>query len=475
MFTDTPNAAVQTDNSWRNHFRATVLLGLPLIGSQLTQIAIHVTDTVMIGRLGSTELAAGVLAMQFFFVIFIFGMGFALAVMPLVATAEGEEDIRGVRQSVRMGLWVVLGYSILTIPILWFSEAILLQLGQATETASLAQDYIRVAQWGIFPALTIMVLRSYLSAIELAGIVLWSTVIALVLNAVLDYALIFGELGAPRLEIVGAALASLFSNIIAALFMVGYTYWAPSLQKYQLYVRIWRANPTALLQVFRLGWPIGATLLAEIGLFAASSIMMGWVGIVQLAAHGIALQIISVIFMIPLGLASAATVRVGNALGRGDPLGLDRAAKTVYLLSWIVAVIAAVILWMTPEFLIALYLNAKNPDAAAILLAGVPLLAVAAAFQLFDITQVVSANVLRGLQDTRVPMLIAVLSYWVIGVPTAYALAFWAGFGGVGVWSGLALGLAVASILLTARFFMRDRLGIVPDPKSVATNGPAFA
>ena len=469
MSTDTRTAAAKADNSWRKHFRATIVLGLPLIGSQLTQIAIHVTDTVMIGRLGSTELAAGVLAMQFFFVVFIFGMGFALAVMPLVATAEGEGDTPGVRQSVRMGLWVVLGYSILTIPLLYFTKAILLQLGQAPETATLAQDYIRVAQWGMFPALTIMVLRSYLSSLELANIVLWSTVIALGINAVLDYAFIFGELGAPRLEIVGAAVASLVSNILAALFIIGYTLWASRLQKYHLYVRIWRVNPAALRQVFRLGWPIGATLLAEIGLFAASSVMMGWVGIIPLAAHGIALQIISVIFMIPLGLASAATVRVGNALGRGDPLGLDRAAKVVFILSWVVAALAAVILWLTPEFLIGLYLNVENPDAAAILIAGVPLLAVAAAFQMFDITQVVSANVLRGIQDTRVPMLIAVLSYWVIGVPTAYALAFWADFGGVGVWSGLAVGLAVAAVLMTMRFVMRDRLGIVPDPKTLAT------
>jgi MATE family, multidrug efflux pump len=468
MNTASDIAVSKRDNRWRAHFRATVALGLPLIGSQLTQIAIHVTDTVMIGRLGSTELAASVLAMQFFFTVFIFGMGFALAVMPLVATAEGEGDDRRVRQSVRMGLWVVLGYSILAIPVLWFSKAILLKLGQAEVTATLAQDYLRVALWGMFPALTIMVLRSYLSSLELAGIVLWSTIIALVLNAVLDYAFIFGEWGAPRMEVTGAAVASAGSNLAGMLFLVGYTLRAKGLKKYHLYTRIWRINPSALSEVFRLGWPIGATLLAEIGLFAMSSVMMGWVGIVPLAAHGIAMQIISVIFMIPLGLASAATIRVGNALGRNDPLGLDRAAKVVYVLSLIVATLAAILLLVIPEPLIGLYLNAERPDAAEILAVGVPLLAVAAAFQVFDITQVVSANVLRGIQDTRAPMLIAVLSYWVIGVPSSYILAFKVGLGGVGVWTGLAIGLAVAAVLLTTRFAMRDRLGIVPEPRMAA-------
>ncbi len=454
------------DNSWRGHFRATVVLGLPLIGSQLTQIAIHVTDTVMIGRLGPTELAAAVLAMQFFFTTFIFGMGFALAVMPLVATAEGEGDPRRVRQSVRMGLWVVLAYSIVSIPILWFSEAILLAIGQAEVTASLAQDYLRIALWGMFPALGIMVFRSYLSSLERAGIVLWSTIIALIMNAILDYAFIFGELGAPRMEMPGAAIASLGSNIVGFLFLLIYTLRGKGLDKYALYIRFWKPNRDALAEVFRLGWPIGATLLAEIGLFAASSVMMGWVGIVPLAAHGIALQIISVIFMIPLGLASAATVRVGNALGRGDMEALDRAAKVVFALSWAVAILAAILLLAIPEFLINLYLKAGEPDALEIVTIGIPLLAVAAAFQLVDITQVVSANVLRGIQDTRMPMVIAVISYWVIGLPAGYLLAFNLGLGGVGVWSGLAIGLSIAAILLTGRFFLRDRLGIVPAGKA---------
>jgi MATE family multidrug resistance protein len=219
----------------------------------------------------------------------------------------------------------------------------------------------------------------------------------------------------------------------------------------------------ALIETLRLGWPIGATIIAEVGLFAASSVMMGWLGAVPLAAHGIALQIASIAFMIPLGLASAATVRVGLAFGRGDEVDLGRAGFTALALATGIAVVGATLFWTWPDRLIGFYLDAGNANAEAVLAYGVPLLLVAAAFQTVDSLQAVASGILRGVKDTRVPLLIALFSYWGVGLPVAWVLGFVVGLGGPGVLWGLALGLATAALLLSGRFVFRDRLGLLRD------------
>ena len=231
---------------------------------------------------------------------------------------------------------------------------------------------------------------------------------------------------------------------------------------YELFVRFWRPDWPAFIEVVRLGWPIGATIIAEVALFYAASLMMGWIGVIQLAAHGIALQIASVTFMIPLGLANAATMRVGLALGSGDTVNLARAAVTVQVLSAIIAGAAAITFWLFPETLIGLFLDAGNANTDAVLAAGVPLLAMAAAFQLVDALQAVGSGLLRGLKDTRMPMIIAIIAYWGIGLPAGYLLAFTANYGGPGIWAGLALGLAGAAVMMNWRFARRQSLGLVP-------------
>ncbi|MEX3009342.1 MATE family efflux transporter [Hoeflea sp. TYP-13] len=447
--------------SWAGHTKATLTLGVPLIGAQLAQMAINVTDTVMVGWLGATELAATVLATQIFFLFFIFGSGFALAVMPVAAQAHGRDDVRGVRRSVRMGMWVILLYGALVMMPLWMTESILLMLGQSKETAALAGDYMRVAQWAMVPSLLIMAFRSYLSALERAQIVLWATVAGTLLNAFLNYAFIFGNFGAPRMGVVGAAVASLGTNLLSCLLLLLYCVLKRELRRYELMVRFWRSDWQAFFEVLKLGWPISATILAEVGLFAGASVMIGWIGTIELAAHGIALQLAGIAFMFPLGLSSAATVRVGNAYGRNDWLGLSRAGTVAIGLVVAVTLLLATVFWTVPEVLIGWYLDEDNPDAGAVLRHAVPLLAVAAAFQLVDGLQVIGAGLLRGLKDTKVPMVFAVISYWAVGMTAAYVLAFPAGLGAVGVWWGLALGLSVAALLMNWRYQQRERLGLV--------------
>ncbi|MCY0096108.1 MATE family efflux transporter [Hoeflea ulvae] len=441
--------------SWGAQIWATLALGLPLVGTQIAQIAIATTDVVMLGWYGTAELAATVLASQAFFVVFIFGSGFAGAILPLAAQAEGRNDPTHVRRSVRMGMWILLIYAVAVMPFLWNLEPVLLALGQKPELAALASDYIRIAQWGMFPALMMMALRSFFAARSRAAIVLWSALIGTVANAILNYGLIFGNFGWPEMGVRGAAVASVVSSSVIFLIMAGWALYHPRHQDYRLFQRFWRPEWSAFFEVFRLGLPIGLTILAEVGLFLAASVMMGWLGTVQLAAHGIAIQLASISFMVPLGLSHAATVRVGQAYGRGDMAGLARASHVVMALAIVISVASAILFWLLPEPLVSLFLDESNVDAAELLAVAVPLILVAAAFQIVDAIQVIASGLLRGIKDTRIPMWIAVISYWPVGLSAAYGLGFGLGFGGPGIWAGLAIGLGVAAVLLNIRFARR--------------------
>ncbi len=275
---------------YSTHARATLALGLPLIGSHLAQMGLHVTDTVMLGWYGVAELAAVVLGSSSFFVIFLLGSGFAQAVMPMVAQALGREDEAQVRRDTRMGLWLSIVFGVLCYPLFWWSGPILLASGQNAEVAGLAQDYLQIVGIGMIPALLVMTLKSYLAALERAGIVLWATVAAVILNIGLNWMLIFGNWGAPELGVRGAAVASVSVQIATFATLAIYGAWLPALRRFSLWQRFWRPDWPALGQVFRLGVPIGLTGLAESGLFQASALMMGWIGTVELAAHGIALE-----------------------------------------------------------------------------------------------------------------------------------------------------------------------------------------
>ncbi|MDW3222651.1 MAG: MATE family efflux transporter [Paracoccaceae bacterium] len=437
--------------TYPEHGRAILRLGLPLIGGHLAQTAIGVTDTVMLGWYGVEALAAVTLGSTFFFVLFIFGSGFAWAVMPMVASFDAEGDEIGLRRATRMGLWLSLGFALLALPAMLWSDPLLRALGQGERLAADAGVYLSIAGFGILPALLVMVLKSYLAALERTQVVLWITVLSAVVNAIVNYALIFGNWGAPELGIAGAAIASVTTQVIALIGIVIYA--RASLPEHLLFQRLWRADWKMLARVFRLGWPIGLTGLSEVGLFAASAMMMGWLGTVTLAAHGVALQLASITFMIHMGLSNVATIRAGNAYGRHDPGHMEKGALVVTITSLVVAGITVVIFLLMPEALISLFMQKEEPQREAILTIGVGLLAMAALFQLVDGAQVIALGLLRGIQDTRIPMICAGLSYWVIGIPCSYLLGFVLGFGAIGVWLGLVVGLGLAALLLSIRFW----------------------
>ena len=437
--------------TYAGHASALLALGLPLVGSHLAQIAVGVTDNIMLGRYSVEALAAGTLGWSFAFVLFIMGSGFAFAVLPMVASAAAEGNSTQVRRATRMGMWISALYGVAVMPLLIWSDPILLTLGQDPQISDLASDYLGILSIGLAPSLIVMVLKSYLAALERTQVVLWITVCGAILNGLLNYALIFGNFGAPELGLQGAAIASVFVQLATLLAVVVYCMLVTP--EFALFQRLWRPDPEGFRRVFQLGWPIGLTNLAESGLFSATALMMGWVGTLPLAAHGIATQLAAMTFVVHLGLSQAATVRVGQAVGRKDGTSLRDGAKVTMAVSAIFALLTIVIYLTLPEFLLGLFLDANDPDRAAIMVIGVSLLVVAALFQLVDGGQVVALGLLRGLQDTKVPMVHAVVSYWFIGVPSCYIIGFWIGLDGVGIWLGLVIGLFCASVLMSYRFW----------------------
>ena len=440
-------------NRFPHHLRQTSVLALPLIGSHLAQISIGLTDTVMLGWYGVSELAAVSLATSLFFVLFLFGSGFGKAVMPLVAAATANDDTIQVRRATRMGIWISMLFAVTTLPFFWFSGPILLALGQTDQIAANGQDYLRIAGWSMPAALMVMVLSSHLGALDRARVLFWVTVGGALINVAINWTLIFGNFGAPELGLRGAAIASLATNTLMALMLALYAAFGRGMRPYALFARIWRADPEAGAQVFRLGWPIGLTMLAEVGLFAASSVMMGWIGEVPLAAHSIALQISSITFMVHIGISSAATVRGGHAWGRNDPIALRQSALAACLLSGLMVAVTIVAFLTIPGPMIRLFIDPTDPALPVILGLATGFLALGALFQLADGAQVLALGLLRGVQDTRGPMIQAMLAYWVVGLPAAYYLAFTADMGGNGIWLGLVIGLSLAALMMMTRFW----------------------
>ena len=435
------------------HARDTLALGLPLAGSSLAQMALHVTDVVMMGWYGVVPLAAVVLGASSFFIVFVLGSGFAKAVMPMVATALAQGDEAQVRRDTRMGLWLSIAYGIAVLPVFWWAGPILTVLGQQAEVVAEAEGYLLLVGFGMVPALCVTVLQSYLSALGRTQIVLWVTLVAVGVNIVVNWALIFGNWGFPELGAQGAAVATITVQVLSLLVLAVYAGLLPALRRFRLFQRFWRADWPALRQVWRLGMPIGLTGLAEGGLFHASALMMGWIGAVELAAHGIALEVAALAFMVHVGLSSAATIRVARFDGLGDRPALRKAAKVALVISLGVALASVALFVSVPEPIIGLFLDMEKPESAAILAFGSVLLILAALFQLADGMQVMALGLLRGVQDTRVPMVLATVSYWLIGIPCSYVLAFPLGFGGVGLWLGLVVGLVCAAGSLLWRFW----------------------
>jgi MATE family multidrug resistance protein len=435
----------------------TLKLAAPIALTQLGQIAMMTTDLALIGRLGDEAVAAAALAHTVFFIGFTFGMGLVSAVTPLAAQAFGARNPRLVRRALRVGLWAAL---LISLPILVFplyGEQILLTLGQAPTTARLAQRYLFGLAWGMTPALWFMAIRGFMGAVNRPEPGLWITLAAIPANAVLVYLLIHGKLGFPRLELFGAGLATTTINFGMFLAGLWFSHRRRPFRKYHALGRIWRVDWMLMRQLVGVGAPISISFLLEYGLFAAAAILMGLISTTALAAHQIALQVTAILFMVPFGIGMAATVRVGHAVGRHDATAVRRAGFVATALG-IAIVFTLTLAVILGRFAVArLFFGETVTSGGAVIELTATLLMVGATFFVADGIQTVAAGALRGMNDTRLPLLFAALSYWLIGFVSAYGLAFRAGFGAVGVWIGLSCGTAVYAILLILRFQLLTR------------------
>jgi multidrug resistance protein, MATE family len=427
----------------------TLKLAVPLALTQLGQIAMMTTDLAFIGRLGDGAVAAAALAHTIFFVSFTVGMGLVSAVAPLAAQAFGARNPHRVRRSLRVGLWAAFLISLPVMALPFWGEQILLSLGQSPAAAGLAQQYLFGLVWSIMPALWFMAIRGFMSAINRPEPILWITLAAIPANALLVYLLLYGEWGLPRLELFGAGLATSLVNFAMFLAALWFAARRRPFRKYHVLGHIWRIDWPLMRQLVILGSPISISFLLEYGLFGAAGLLMGLISTTALAAHQIALQIAAILFMVPYGIGMAATVRVGHGVGRRDAPAVRRAGfiATGLGVGFMSAMTLVVIL---ARFAIAQIFLGQGADAAAELTAT--LLLVGATFFIADGIQTIASGALRGMNDTRIPLLFATISYWLIGFTLACGLGFRTPLGAVGVWIGLSCGTLVYATLLLLRF-----------------------
>ncbi len=439
---------------WLAEARALLILAAPMAGSQLAQMAIMTTDVVLLGRLSREALAAAAIGNTVFYFAWLIGSGPGMAVAPVVAQILGARpgDRRHVRATVRMGLWVTMLAALPLMLIMLNARWILSHLGQDPDLAAGAGVFVSMLAIGLPFALGYQALRSFTAALGKPMAALWVMLAAIVVNGVLGYGLIFGVWGLPKLGLLGSGLATAVSSIFQFVAMVMVIWLTPSLRVYRIFRRAHRPVPVRVRELIRLGVPISMTMIFEAMLFNTMTLVMGTFGAVAVAAHQIALNFASITFMVPLGLGMASTVRVGLAVGRDDMAGARRAGVTAMVLSVGFISVVAVFMVLFGKEIAALYLGSGRAGDDKVIALGAQFLLIAAAFQVFDALQVVGAQALRGLKDARVPMILAGVSYWLVGAPVCILLGIGMKMQGLGIWIGLAVGLAVAAVAMTWRF-----------------------
>jgi len=450
----------------RAELRATLALALPLAAANLAHMAMAVTNTVMVGRLGAMPLAAAGLGGMLYFTGGVTLQGVLSAVAPIAAHALGAGDRRTAGRSAGAGLVLALLLALPFIAALVSLDRVLAALGYDAILAAEIGRYLRAIAWGAPAFLGFAILRSLLAALSHTRSVMAVVVICIVGNALLNWVLIFGHLGAPPLGMAGSGYASAINQWLMLAGLALCARLMPDLAALRVLRNTFAARRIEMVEILRLGWPIGGMRGIEVGVFMTAGILMGLLGAAALAAHQLVLNCAGITFMVPLGLSQAATVRVAFELGAGRALAARRAGFLALALGIGFMSTAAVVLWTSPDAIIGVYVDIADPANRETVQIARRLIAIAAIFQVFDGMQVIAAGALRGFKDTMVPMLLATFGYWGIGFTGCWLFAFPLGYGAVGLWWGLALGLAAVAVMLTLRFHqlappMGQRLEVV--------------
>jgi len=450
---------------------ATLALSGPIVATNLAINFMSTTDVMLLGWQSPDALAAGALGQNLYLPVFLFCIGVMGAVAPIAASLIGADpgDAAGLRRICHQAFLSVFALAVPAWALLWNARAILVAIGEPSDLAAGVGTYMHGLQWALAPALFYFTARSVFSALNRTAPILIAALLAVGFNALANYALIFGHFGAPAWGLFGSGIATTLSQTVMLLALAAYSFLDPRLRGFDLFTSLPRPDGPALARLWRLGLPIGATIAAEVSIFAAAGVAMGLIGERQLEAHSIALQISATAFMIPLGLGQAASVRVGHAFGARDAVAVSRAGWVAFAVTLAYVALSASAMLGAPRLLIAPFLDAAAPGAAEVVPLAVAFLGIAAIFQLFDGAQAALSNMLRGVHDSRWPMMMALLGYWAVGAPIGLALAFLTPLRGLGLWIGLACGLAAVSLQLLWRWRRKERLGFLERPRSPAS------
>jgi MATE family multidrug resistance protein len=453
-----------TLDPWRAELGATLRLAAPLALANLLWMAIGTTDVIFVAMLGQRELAASSLAVTQYMLIAWSLTGLTGAVAPLVAAELGRKRhaLREVRRSVRMAMWLALATGLGGIALCGWGEAFMLLTGQDPEISRHAGSFLAIIRWAIPAMVGASVLRTFVSALGKPMLATAITATAIVVNALGNWVFIFGHWGAPALGLEGSALASVITSYATLAAYALVIAADRRLRRYRLLGNWWRPEWQRMREMVRIGLPIACIIIAEGGFFSSAAYLMGRIGAAQLAAHTVALQVAALAFQVPFGVGQAATIRVGYHYGAANREGVRLAGNAALWTAFAFSFVGAGVMLLFPREVLSLYVDIADPANAAMIALAVRYLAVAALFQLFDGIQAVAAGALRGLQDTRMPMAIALFGYWLPGFGLSCGLGLFTPLGGLGVWIGLAAGLVMVAVLLLHRWRRREALRLLP-------------
>jgi MATE family multidrug resistance protein len=448
----------------KENFHKTFSLAFPVMLSQLGQVLVGVADSMMVGRLGAEPLAAASLANSIFFVVLMFGIGVSMALTPLVSMADGKNNPKRISRLFNHGFtinWIV---GIMLFLLIILGSPLLYHLNQPEEVVVLAIPYLVIITFSLLPFMIFQTFKQFAEGLSQTKQAMYITIFCNGINVFLNWVLIYGNLGVPAMGLNGAGWATLISRLLMALVIGYYIMKSKRYLPYDLSFRIKKLSFPMVSKMLRIGIPTGFQFIFEVGAFSSAAIMMGWIGVNALAAHQIAINLASISYMMASGLSTAAMIRVSNQLGRKDIITLREAGFTSFLMVAIFMSFTALIFIVFREFLPSLYIDDRE-----VIQMSASLLIIAGLFQLSDGIQVVGLGALRGIADVKVPTLVTLIAYWVIGLPLGYVFAFVFNMQEIGIWYGLLIGLTVTGVLLLLRFHTLSAKILRQNVKPVST------
>lgn len=435
-------------NMLRQEANKTFKLALPIVFGEIAQMALGIIDTAMVGAVSYKHLAAAALVLSVMNIPFVLGIGITISISQLVSQAHGQRDGQLVSHLLYNGLWLCAITAVLIAFLLEGGQNVLFHLNQDPEVAALAVPYLRIMGWSVIPMTLFIALKQFTDGLEYTKTAMVLSLIALPLNALLNWLLIFGNWGVPRMELVGAGWGTLITRIIIFLALLGVILWHPLFRKYIAVRRKqWALKWSTIKELLHIGIPSSLQITMEAGAFAISGILVGTIGAVEQAAHQIALSIASVTFMVSLGLSQAGSIRTSNAFGRRNWNSISIIGRGTIYMAVAYGIFCALLFILFRNQLPKVF----NDNQAVVQLSAL-LLLYAGVFQISDSTQAICAGLLRGIKDVKIPTLFVAIAYWVVGIPMGCLLAFYYGMGATGIWTGFIIGLTLSAIFLSLRF-----------------------